>query len=437
MSKGTLLIKAEMGMAGDMFCAALIKLGAPEKLVTGAMRTAADLLGGASIVFVNRPLLDGTSAGRITVKETQEEPLAIAETPSLLERALLISGIRGGYAGFAHRALAILCQAEGAVHASCFPSSFAEPSAALTFIGRAHTPYQSEAPFQPRKEAENHFSETGFYIDLEPGLAPGLRGLDSFSHLFILSYLERSSGYTLLVRPPWKDNLAEFGVFATRSPNRPNPIGLTRARIRSVEGSRIYTSPLDLFDGTPVLDIKPFIQSIDGPEPGCLEGEEESGNDGWLAGSGHLELHRLGIPHRHPGGGQLHEARDILVDLVGAASALQFLGLDLDRVRCVGPVRVGAGSVDSGSHGRLPVPAPATDAILQTYRIPWEPGPVRSELLTPTGAAILAALSPSFQSGQGTLPRNAKMGVGMGTRVFQPPHENVLRLFSLRDFGEE
>ncbi|MBN2720332.1 MAG: DUF111 family protein, partial [Proteobacteria bacterium] len=138
-----------------------------------------------------------------------------------------------------------------------------------------------------------------------------------------------------------------------------------------------------------------------------------------------------------PGGGQLHEARDILVDLVGAASALQFLGLDLDRVRCVGPVRVGAGSVDSGSHGRLPVPAPATDAILQTYHIPWEPGPVRSELLTPTGTAILAALSPSFQSGQGTLPRNAKMGVGMGTRVFQPPHENVLRLFSLRDFGEE
>jgi len=89
----------------------------------------------------------------------------------------------------------------------------------------------------------------------------------------------------------------------------------------------------------------------------------------------------------------LHEAQDILVDLAGTAWCLQRLGVD--EIRCAAPVPVGGGTVRC-SHGILDVPAPATARLLDAYAIPWAPGPVMTELLTPTGAALLVALAPEW-----------------------------------------
>lgn len=421
----SLWIEAGMGMAGDMFSAALIDLGAEEEGVLGAMRVAGEMLGSVTATLQHQMLPNGSSAARIEIDGPTSETLSVADAPGVLERALRAAAIGGVYAGFAHRALAVLCQAERAAHSILAASSGAATGASLAFIGHAHTPYVDRAPYQPT--SENTAAAEAFFIDVDPCLAEALSGLDSFSHLYVVSYLERSPGYSLAVRPPWKSGASLYGLFATRSPNRPNPIGLTRVRLRRIEGARIYTGPLDLFDGTPVLDLKPYIQTLDGA-PGEPVSDGDPGNDGWLAGSDHLELHRRGIPHQHPGGGQLHEARNIVVGVVGAAWALQFLRVDLGNVCCLEPVRVGGGTIESASHGRLSVPAPATQTILDGYGIPYEGGPVDVELLTPTGAAILAALSPSFVADRGALPHDARVGAGMGRRAFRSGPPNILRL---------
>lgn len=426
LSERPLCIDAAMGMAGDMFTAALIDLGAPDTGTIGAMTAAGSLLGGVTVSVSHQTLPDGSSAKQINVALQAREPLPIVEAPAVLERALRATGIRGGYAGFAQRALAILCQAERTAHGGFSALAMDESPVSVTIIGRAHTPYVDRAPYQPRNESDAVAED--FFIELAPLFSGALERLDSFSHVFVLSYLERSSGYSLLVRPPWKDGASHFGLFATRSPNRPSPIGLTRVRLRRIEGTRLYTEALDLFDGTPILDIKPYVQSLDSAPTDCFS-EEDAGNDGWLAGSEHLELHRLGILHRHVDVGQLHEAQDIVLDVVGAAWALQSLGVNLQTVVCIDPVRVGGGETGPTSHGRLHVPAPAVAAILAEYDIPHEMGPLEAELLTPTGAAILAALSPSFVPDRGSVSLEACTGAGLGQRVFGSTSPNVLRLY--------
>ncbi len=108
----------------------------------------------------------------------------------------------------------------------------------------------------------------------------------------------------------------------------------------------------------------------------------------------------------------LHEAQDILIDLAGAAWCLQRLGVD--TVRCGAPVPAGGGTVRC-SHGVLDVPAPATARLLDTHEIPWAAGPVMTELLTPTGAALLAALEPEWTSID-DLDAAAMDGWGLGTK---------------------
>ncbi|MBN1337147.1 MAG: tRNA (N6-threonylcarbamoyladenosine(37)-N6)-methyltransferase TrmO [Deltaproteobacteria bacterium] len=413
-------------MAGDLFTAALLGLGAPERTIVAAMRTAASALGGARIEVVRERLAEGLSARRIVVEAPPRAPLPIAEAPGLLETTLRKVDVRGGYAGFAHRALAILCQAERAAHGLARTADPGEaPAVALTVIGTAHTPYVDHAPYQP--PAEDRSATAACWIDVRPELAEALAGLGTFSHVYVLSFLERSAGYSLWVRPPWRDDGRRYGLFATRSPDRPSPIGLTRVRLERIEGTRLVTGTLDLYDGTPILDIKPYVQSLDGG-PGDACGEAEGGNDGWLAGSDHLEAHRRGIPHAHPGGGLLHEAQDILVDVVGAALALQHLAVDLARVACVAPVRVGGGQTPATSHGRLPVPAPATRAILETYGIPHAEGPIDEELLTPTGAALLGALSPVFVPELPPAVRTSTPGVGLGQHGSSPDRPDALWL---------
>lgn len=98
-------------------------------------------------------------------------------------------------------------------------------------------------------------------IDLKPELEEGLTDIEGFSHLFVIWVFDRSEGFTLVGTPPCDDK--PHGVFATRSPYRPNPIGLTVVELVRRDGPRLHVRGIDMLDGTPVLDIKPYLSGID------------------------------------------------------------------------------------------------------------------------------------------------------------------------------
>jgi tRNA (adenine37-N6)-methyltransferase len=89
----------------------------------------------------------------------------------------------------------------------------------------------------------------------------GLKDIEGFSHLFVLWVFDRSTDFDLVARPP-SDAGRDHGVFATRSPRRPNPIGLTVVELLGRDGTRLQVRGVDMLDGTPVLDVKPYLSSI-------------------------------------------------------------------------------------------------------------------------------------------------------------------------------
>ena len=89
----------------------------------------------------------------------------------------------------------------------------------------------------------------------------GLKDLIKFEYIWIIYHFNEAKGIELLVNPPDSDH--EFGLFATRSPRRPNPIALSLVKLDSIVDNRLYISNVDAFDKTPVLDIKPFLPSVD------------------------------------------------------------------------------------------------------------------------------------------------------------------------------
>jgi tRNA-Thr(GGU) m(6)t(6)A37 methyltransferase TsaA len=97
-------------------------------------------------------------------------------------------------------------------------------------------------------------------IEVLPEFEQGLTDVEGFSHLFIIWAFHKSDGVSLLGTPP-SDN-RPHGVFATRSPRRPNPIGLTVVELIAREGARLRVRGVDMLDGTPILDIKPYMSSI-------------------------------------------------------------------------------------------------------------------------------------------------------------------------------
>lgn len=125
-------------------------------------------------------------------------------------------------------------------------------------IGIVHSPFDDVVgvPIQPSRAA----GIVGTVEVFEP-YAPGLADLDGFSHLILLCHLHRSQGYELTV-VPFLDSVPR-GVFATRAPRRPNPIGLSVVRLLAVEGRQLTIEGVDLVDGTPLLDIKPYAGDFD------------------------------------------------------------------------------------------------------------------------------------------------------------------------------
>ncbi len=420
-----LMIAPGMGMAGDMFSSALLALGAPESRMISAMQYAANFIGKATIQAVHTPYR-GEEAVKLDIRlDPASEHLTIDDARKYLKKAAEEAKLLPLYREFAFRVLEILAGAEREAHESQWLEG---EISRLEIIGQVRTPFseKSGAPYQSFKIRDE--GKGDFYIEVFEQYLPGLKDLDTFSHLDVISYLHQSKGYSLTVTPPWKkgkNGKRQVGLFASRSPNRPSPLGLTTTAIKKIDGHRIYTGPLDLFDRTPVVDIKPHIASFD-PE------ENRTGTDGWLESTDHLRLHKEGIPHRHTAEKTvLHEAQDILIDIVGAALGLQTLSIRPGKVIGMRPVAVGGGYVRF-SHGLLPVPAPAVAAILKKYRIPHITGPVETELLTPTGAAILAALDaewlpPVYFAGEQKEWEKLGSGCGMGSKKMDRP--NIVELF--------
>ena len=133
-------------------------------------------------------------------------------------------------------------------------------------IGVIHTPFTDVdgMPIQPIAAAGIRGT-----IDLDPGFATGLLDLDGFSHLILLYHLHEVRAPRLTVTPFLDDR--PHGIFATRSPARPNPVGLSTVRLVRVVGSTIEIEDVDMLDGTPLLDIKPYIPAFD-DRPGARVG---------------------------------------------------------------------------------------------------------------------------------------------------------------------
>lgn len=100
-------------------------------------------------------------------------------------------------------------------------------------------------------------------VELEPAYAEGLDDLEGFSHLYLIYHFHRSKGFKLKVKPFLED--VKRGLFATRAPARPNPVGLSVVRLVEIKGSVLVVEDLDVIDGTPLLDLKPFVPDFDVP----------------------------------------------------------------------------------------------------------------------------------------------------------------------------
>lgn len=140
-------------------------------------------------------------------------------------------------------------------------------------IGIIHSPFQEkeQTPIQPSRSQEQG------RVEVYPEFAAGLEDIEGFSHIILLYVFHQSSGFTLRVKPFLDDRL--HGLFATRYPKRPNPIGISVVRLAGRQGNILQIEGVDVLDGTPLLDIKPYVSEFDlrtATRSGWLEGRGES-----------------------------------------------------------------------------------------------------------------------------------------------------------------
>lgn len=142
----------------------------------------------------------------------------------------------------------------------------------ITFrpLGIISTPFPESkgTPIQP-KAAEGVVGS----VKIFPEFIPGLQDLDGFSHIFLLYHFHHCRDFSLLVKP-FLDEV-QRGVFATRAPARPNPIGLSIVRLDRIDNDTLHVRDVDMLDGTPLLDIKPFVPQFD---------TRDQTRIGWLTG---------------------------------------------------------------------------------------------------------------------------------------------------------
>ena len=135
-------------------------------------------------------------------------------------------------------------------------------------IGFVTSPYKQPSEI-PKGLGAKH--EADGVLAILPEFEAGLTDIEGFSHLIVIWEFDRSQGFELMGSPP-SDN-RQHGVFATRSPRRPNPIALTTVELLRREGCEVHVRGVDMLDSTPILDIKPYLSSI----------PSEQVRRGWLA----------------------------------------------------------------------------------------------------------------------------------------------------------
>jgi len=142
-------------------------------------------------------------------------------------------------------------------------------------IGVVHSPFKEPkgTPIQPA--GGKGIDGT---VEVFPEYAEGLRDVEGFSHIILIYHFHLSKSLSLKVKPYMENKLR--GVFATRAPNRPNPIGISVVRLTKIEGNILHVRDLDVVDGTPLLDIKPYVPEFD---------VREVNKTGWLE----KEVHKL------------------------------------------------------------------------------------------------------------------------------------------------
>jgi tRNA (adenine37-N6)-methyltransferase len=124
-------------------------------------------------------------------------------------------------------------------------------------IGYVRSPYQETASV-PKGLGVKHQAEG--ILEILPQFELGLTDIEGFSHLIVLWVFDRSGQSELIGRPP--SDHREHGVFSTRSPRRPNPIGLTVVELVGRDGRSLHVRGIDMLDGTPILDLKPYLSSV-------------------------------------------------------------------------------------------------------------------------------------------------------------------------------
>jgi len=151
---------------------------------------------------------------------------------------------------------------------------------AITYtpIGVIRSPFTTLAGMPIQTVAATDVAAT---VELDPRYAAGLRDIDGFSYLLLITHLHLMQGFALEVTP-FMDT-QPHGVFATRSPRRPNPIGLSIVRLVRREGATLHIEEVDLVDGTPVLDIKPYVPQLD---------DRAAEHTGWFAENVH-KVHQV------------------------------------------------------------------------------------------------------------------------------------------------
>jgi|SRR5579859_5582039 len=142
-----------------------------------------------------------------------------------------------------------------------------------TPIGVIRSPFTTLAGMPIQTVAAQGIAAT---VELDPAYAAGCKDLEEFSYVLLLTHLHQMQGFALEVTP-FMDT-RPHGVFATRSPRRPNPIGLSIVRLVRVDGATLHIEEVDLVDGTPVLDIKPYVPQLD---------NRDAERTGWFAENVH------------------------------------------------------------------------------------------------------------------------------------------------------
>lgn len=159
----------------------------------------------------------------------------------------------------------------------------------ITFkpIGVVHSPFRRKEDIDPARNIRPAgFSDVKGTLEIDERYASGLRDISGFSHLIVIFVFHQSSGSKLQVKPPFHHR--RRGVFSTRSPHRPNPLGMTVVRLLGRKKNILKVSGLDMLDGTPILDIKPYT----------TKEQKRRVRPGWMQSSGMKDRRQVNFPRR-------------------------------------------------------------------------------------------------------------------------------------------